>query len=97
MQSLVSMMLEDQEGENSDSSIMAGVATFQSMMEITRPVIEGMEEIITPTDLERIANGLFLISFFMRTNKFFSRLFCYHHVFPYCCRPVFSFSFNPIF
>ncbi|XP_066935183.1 serine/threonine-protein phosphatase 6 regulatory subunit 3-like [Clytia hemisphaerica] len=58
MQSLVGMMLEDQDGENSDSSIMAGVATFQSMMEITRPVIEGMEEIITPTDLERIANGI---------------------------------------
>ena len=36
---------------------MAGVATFLSMMEVTRPVIEGMEEIITQNDLERIADG----------------------------------------
>lgn len=50
-------MLEDRDGPHSDSSIMAGVATFLSMMEVTRPVIEGMEEIITQSDLERIADG----------------------------------------
>lgn len=51
-------MLEDRDGPHSDSSIMAGVATFLSMMEVTRPVIEGMEEIITQSDLERIADGV---------------------------------------
>lgn len=57
MECLVKTMLADREGANSDSSIMAGVATFLSMMEVTRPVIEGMEEIITQNDLERIADG----------------------------------------
>ena len=57
MECLVKTMLEDRDGPHSDSSIMAGVATFLSMMEVTRPVIEGMEEIITQSDLERIADG----------------------------------------
>ena len=57
MESLAQTMMQDQEGPNSDSSVMAGVATLSSVMEITRPVIEGMEEIITPTHLEKMANG----------------------------------------
>ena len=55
-------MFEDG-AQRSNSTILSGIATLSSMMEIKRPVIESAEELITPNDLERIARGLWLFSF----------------------------------
>ena len=58
VENLVTKMFEDLSKPTADSVIMAGIGILSSMMEIKRPVIEGMEELITPIDLERIANGM---------------------------------------
>lgn len=57
VEKLVTTMFEDLTKPHADSIIMAGIGILSSMMEIKRPIIEGMEELITPIDLERIANG----------------------------------------
>lgn len=72
VEKLLNKMFEDTSLPNSDSSVLSGIATLSSMMEVKRPVIEGAEELITPTDLERIAQGrLFLFKIFTCVLRFF--------------------------
>lgn len=58
VEKLLDAMFTDSSGSNADSSVLAGITILSSLMEIKRPVIEGMEEFITQIDLERIANGI---------------------------------------
>lgn len=59
IEKLFSVIFDDVDHPNSDSSIVNGINTILSMIEIRRSTNEGMEELITPMDVERVAQGLY--------------------------------------
>jgi len=76
---LLDTMLNDLEKQaNSDSSIVNGVSTLLSMIEMKRPTVEGVEELITPMDVERIVQGVHntLEALAPRLNTFHDILLC---------------------
>lgn len=58
IESLFSVILDNCELGNSDSTVVNGISIVNSLLEIKRPAIEGMEELITQKDVERIAQGV---------------------------------------
>lgn len=60
MEKLLSTIFQSPGELNSDSSVVHGICMLASMLEIRRPALEGMEELITPMDVERIARGMYL-------------------------------------
>lgn len=58
MEKLLSTIFQSPGELNSDSSVVHGICMLASMLEIRRPALEGMEELITPMDVERIARGV---------------------------------------
>lgn len=54
--SLLTVIFDGVDQPYSDSAILNGISVLSSLIEIKRPTIEGMEELI-PVDIERIAQG----------------------------------------
>ena len=56
-------MFDGPDEPNSDSSIINGIGVLSSLIEVKRNTIEGMEELMSPMDVDRVSQGKVFVLF----------------------------------